>query len=122
MQQHVNGKAVPGVDQVNRQENILLRPTAVQPCVDFTTTLDQVLTSALLQAVPLYDDEQYVLLWMHGRGVVLLKEGAGARAYARAMWQAAWLHQHATVSVQGLLHIALCARRLFTFYRVSRVG
>lgn len=94
VQQHVAGKAVPGVDQVNRQENILLQPTAVQPCVDFTATVDQVLTALLLQAVPLYAEEQYVLLWMQGRGMVLLKEGAGARAYARAMWQAAWLDQH----------------------------
>lgn len=85
---------MPGVDQVNREENIALPPTAVQPCVDFTASVDQVLSTRLLQAVPLYAREEYVLLWAQGRGVVLLKEGAGARAYARAMWQAAWLLEH----------------------------
>ncbi len=46
----------------------------------------------LLDVVPLYDSEAYVLVWgADGRGTVLLKEHAGARDYARAMWQAAWL-------------------------------
>lgn len=105
---HVAGAQVPGVDQVNRQENIVLPPTSVQPCVDFTATLDQVLTPSLLQAVPLYAEEQYVLLWAQGRGVVLLKEGAGARAYARAMWQAAWLHE----AVEGTADAAMLGESL----------
>lgn len=83
-----------GVDQVNREENLFLTPTAVQPSVTFTATLDaaaQRTTISLLEVVPLYADEQYILLWSDTQATVLLKEHAGARDYARAMWQAAWL-------------------------------
>ena len=50
----------------------------------------------------LYRQEQHLLLRRQGGGVrVLLRPGADDRTLLRALWQAAWLHQHDPVAGGG---------------------
>ena len=106
MSQHVAGSGVPSIEEANAAEQILLPPSACRPRVRFGCSLDEALGSSsssssssqgqqLQQLVELYAGERYLLTWRDGTAHVLLQEAAAPVDLLRAMWQAAWLEQHA---------------------------
>lgn len=98
---------LPGVEQVNREEPMLLPATSVRPRLRLGCTLheawgmpapggaggalDGADECALAEWVALYADAPYLLAWHDSAAWVVVKQGAAPRDLLPAVWQAAWL-------------------------------
>ncbi|MEW5303057.1 MAG: hypothetical protein WDW36_005786 [Sanguina aurantia] len=104
----VRGQALPGVTALNAAEPLFASADSLGPVVHLGVSLQDgfggVLPSAevLASFLELYREEGHVLIWRDSAAHVVLKEGAGATALLRVIWQAAWLqHHHEAGSTDG---------------------
>ncbi|PIN25025.1 hypothetical protein CDL12_02212 [Handroanthus impetiginosus] len=94
---------VPGINDCNRMENILVWERFVRPKITFGVSLEEMVTgkkrgSMMRMLLKLYAEEKYFLvvnqLQTKFEVIVAFKEGATSLSVLRSVWQSHWLHQN----------------------------
>ncbi|KAG0597929.1 hypothetical protein M758_12G031100 [Ceratodon purpureus] len=97
----ISGSRIPGCDECNVKEQILVPRTLLDPRVRFGLKLEELLGSQpaadeVRQLLKVYEQENYLLVLhpnsIHGfEARVVLKEGANNTTLLRSLYQACWL-------------------------------
>ncbi|XP_009804144.1 protein root UVB sensitive 5-like isoform X2 [Nicotiana tabacum] len=101
---HVLHHTVPGIDECNRMESILLWQRFLRPRIIFEVSLEDMLDrgkykSMIKQLLNLYKEEKYFLVVNQQKPrdfevFVSFKEGATSLSVLRSVWQTYWLYQN----------------------------
>ncbi|XP_019249180.1 PREDICTED: protein root UVB sensitive 5 isoform X2 [Nicotiana attenuata] len=101
---HVLHCTVPGIDECNRIESILLWQRFLRPRIIFEVSLEEMLDrgkykSMIKQLINLYKEEKYFLVVHEQKPrdfevFVSFKEGATSLSVLRSVWQTYWLYQN----------------------------
>lgn len=100
---HVLRSVVPGCQECNRMENILVWPRFLKPRIVFGVALDEMIGGnsqfSLVRLVKLFAKESYILVVNRQQlkdfeVSVIFKEGATNTAMLRSVWQTFWLYQN----------------------------
>ncbi|PKI34518.1 hypothetical protein CRG98_045055 [Punica granatum] len=112
---HVVSANIPGCDECNKRENILLWQRFLKPRIIFGVSFEEMVNgdiSVLMakELLRLYSKEKYILT-VDQRGndfevLVAFKVGATSLSVLRSVWQACWLHENCGVSHNVLDQLA----------------
>nr|XP_016451326.1 PREDICTED: protein root UVB sensitive 5-like isoform X4 [Nicotiana tabacum] len=102
---HVLHHTVPGIDECNRMESILLWQRFLRPRIIFEVSLEDMLdrgkykSMQIKQLLNLYKEEKYFLVVNQQKPrdfevFVSFKEGATSLSVLRSVWQTYWLYQN----------------------------
>ncbi|KAL3654923.1 hypothetical protein CASFOL_000709 [Castilleja foliolosa] len=99
---HILYQKIPGINDCNRMENLLVWERFIKPRITFGVSLEEMVVGnkrgAMMRTlIKLYQDEKYFLvvnlLQTEFEVSVSFKEGATSLSVLRSVWQSYWLHQ-----------------------------
>ncbi|XP_055812679.1 protein root UVB sensitive 5 isoform X2 [Solanum dulcamara] len=102
---HVLHCTVPGINECNRMESILLWQRFLRPQIIFEVSLEEMINGGkyrsmqIKQLLHMYKEEEYFLVvnqqkLTHFQVFVSFKEGATSLSVFRSVWQTYWLYQN----------------------------
>lgn len=119
VERHVSGFPIPGADDCNRQENILIFEQLLKPRIYFGCSLEMLIGtkmsgSKLEALLDLYRKEKYILIVttnpLRGKeACIAFKVGATSITVLRSIWQTYWLCVHEELFNDGD-HFALSSK------------
>lgn len=119
VERHVSGFPIPGSDECNRQEKILIFEKLLKPHIHFGCSLEMLIEtkmsgSKLEALLDLYRKEKYILFVttspLGGKeACVSFKVGATSMTVLRSIWQTYWLYVHGDLFNDGD-HLALSSK------------
>ncbi|CAA0836293.1 Protein root UVB sensitive 5 [Striga hermonthica] len=104
---HIIYQNVPGINECNRMENLLVWERFLKPRIVFGVPLEEMIVgnkrgSMVRILLELYREEEYLLvvnqLQTELKILVSFKEGATSLSVLRSVWQSYWLHENWTRS------------------------
>eukprot|EP01018_Ginkgo_biloba_P033317 Gb_18644 [translate_table: standard] len=108
VESHISGSPIPGCDDCNQEENILIFQEFLKPCIRFGCSLQMLIGTErsghqLENLLDLYRKEKYILVInanpLHGQEIrVAFKVGATGITVLRSIWQAYWLYVNGKLS------------------------
>lgn len=125
---HVSSSKVPGCDECNARENILVWQRFLKPYIRFGVPFEEMIRgekaiSQVSELLKLYGKEEYILSVNSSHEdfeiFIAFKVGATSSSVLRGLWQANWLHENwdnaADVNYQLALSLSEMEKRFEDF-------